>query len=71
MLEGKGQQWREQGKGQKLENEAQKGAEEHSSPRIQIGLKTSVLLQAPALCTWLMGSDTSSSTHPYRAILLL
>ena len=49
------------------------GAEEHTTPEIQTRLKTSRLLQAPALCTWLLGSDDTSASMPgpYRAILLL
>lgn len=43
-----------------------------STPELQTRLKTLELLQAPALCTWLMGSNTSPfMPSPYRAILLL
>lgn len=43
-----------------------------SNPELQTRLKTLELLQALALCTWLMGSNTSPlMPSPYRAILLL
>lgn len=72
VLEGNRKQQRQRGRGQELENEAWIGAEEHNTPKLQTKLKSPELLQAPLLCTWLMGSDTSPSTRsPYRAILLL
>lgn len=59
VLEGMGKWWREQGRGQELENGVWIGAEEHSTPELQTRLKTPELLQAPALRTQLMGSDTA------------
>lgn len=48
------------------------GMQEHSTPKLQVILKTAELLQAPVLCTWLMGSDTSPSmSSPYRVLYML
>lgn len=48
------------GRGHELKNGVRVGAEEHSTPELQTRLKTPELLQAPALCSWLMGSATAA-----------
>lgn len=48
------------------------GMQEHSTLKLQVMLKATKLLQAPVLCTWLMGSVTSPSMpSPYRALYQL
>lgn len=48
------------------------GMQERSTSKLQVMLKTTELLQAPVLCTWLMGSDASPlKPSPYRTLYQL